>query len=82
MGLFDLFRNHNEDLHTEMEMASLFVNRKRIKAEDLIRVQDGQIVDGEPTHKVLGCWGNIANTSLGLTLINLGTNEPSTLKLK
>jgi hypothetical protein len=82
------------DLYTkEFELAAIWLERPLLTATErtvriapghLVAVEDGKLVDVfiKPTHKVIGCYGTIANTSLSFILIDIENNQPLTLKIK
>lgn len=47
-----------------------------------IYIKDGKPAGGTATHKIIGCYGNINNTSLKMTVISLLTNLPEIIILK
>ena len=55
----------------------------RLTENDLIYVENGEIKDcwGNPTHKIKGCEGTLANTELYFILENLSTGEIEKLKV-
>lgn len=79
-------------LYTEpMELAAIWLTRPLITAQGktwrlapdaLVCIENGELVDclGEPTHKVIGCFGTLVD-QYEVTLINIQTNEPLLLKI-
>ncbi len=77
----------------EFELAAIWLEKPlqtatertiRITEGHLVTVKDGELVDcnNNATHKVIGCVGNAASTSLSFILTDLKTNEPLTIKVK
>lgn len=91
-GLDDLLNSLNELHSTEMELAAIWitdpvpvvngVRKARFEAGDLICWRDGEAKDGEATHRILGCFGNISSSVLKFTAIKLQNSQIEILKVK
>lgn len=80
------------DLYTKpTELEAIWLNRSiqtpfgrtvRVTTGTLLKIVDGKLVDftGEPSHKVIGCYGTLVN-QFEITVLDLKTNEPSQIKL-
>lgn len=66
----------------EKPFNSPFGRRVRVTEGTLVKIENGKLVDftGEPSHKVLACYGTLIN-QFEITVINLITNEPKQIKL-
>lgn len=87
-----------KQLNDEMEVAAIWVNggiiiqsegktkrKVRISEGDLIPVFDGELVRGrfmQPTHKVIGCFGNATSTKLSFMAVDILTQEVEIIKVK
>lgn len=84
MDLFDAFKP-NDDM---MELAAIWLNvningTRRLAEGDHVCIEDGWLVSGtHATHKVIGCYGNMASSRLEMMVTDVITNEPKILKLK
>lgn len=80
------------NLHTEQrELAAIWLSKPintpsgkivRLAPDAMVKIENGKLVDftGEPSHKVLGCFGTLSD-QFEITVINLKTNEPEQVKL-
>lgn len=83
----DLFKDLTPDYRL-MELSAIWLSAKvngtrRITAGDHIAISSGLLVSADhATHKIVGCYGDLANTQLEIMVTDVITNEPSILKLK
>jgi hypothetical protein len=96
MNFLNFFKDLNDSLFVkEMELAAIWMEKPIVTSNERtvrltngheVRVENGKIVDCSPdkpaTHKILGCYGTVSSSSLGMVLMDLKTNEPLTLKIK
>lgn len=90
--LNDFFKGLGEMYSKEYELAAIWLEKPlqtstertvRITAGHFVRVENGRLVDcGEPTHKVIGCYGTVNSSTLSFILIDLKNNQPLNLKVK
>lgn len=75
----------------QTELAAIWLDRAfnspfgrtvRVTNGTFVKIENGKLVDftGEPSHKVIACFGTLVN-QFEITVLDLKTNEPSQLKL-
>lgn len=95
-SIFDSFADLGKSFSKIMPLAAIWMTDKPIQMEgkrsvriekgDRLRIENSSIVDViedlPATHKVIGCYGNIANSILFFELENLETKETLKLNIK
>jgi hypothetical protein len=91
--LDEFFEGLADSYSKEHELAAIWLEKPlqtatektvRIAPDHLVKVEDGNLVDciGEPTHKVIGCYGTVTSSKLSFLLIDLQTNQPIEIKVQ
>jgi len=83
-GINDLYTKQREleAIWLERSFNSPFGRTYRVTNGTMIKIEGGKLVDftGEPSHKVIACFGTLVN-QFEITVLDLNTNEPSQIKL-
>jgi RNase P/RNase MRP subunit p29 len=95
--MLEYFKDLNNLYQKEFEMEAIWLEKSLAVVEDniisrriritrghLVTVDNGRLIDvvSEPTHKIIGCHGTVTSSTLSLVVIDLKTNQPSTIKIK
>lgn len=87
----NLFESISKLYTQPRELDAIWLNRSietpfgrtvRVTTGTLLKIVGGSLVDftGEPSHKVIACFGTLVN-QFEITVLDLKTNEPAQLKL-
>jgi hypothetical protein len=92
--LSDAIRDQQELYKKVMPLNSIFLSRPvRLNSEkkslfirpgDKVRIERGELVDcldDYPTHKIINCYGTMANTDFSIDVKDLRTGKQSNIKL-
>lgn len=83
--LQDFLKSINSLYTDQQELAAIWLEypvngTRRITAGDTVRIENGKLVNGEPTHKIVLCLGTLVS-KFEIVAVGLEDNEPLIVKL-